>query len=30
MERMGLWGDGAAFKSFDQFLETVHRKGLGK
>lgn len=29
MERLGLWGDGAPFKSFEQFLETVHRKGLG-
>lgn len=29
MERLGLWGDGAAFKSFDDFLSTVHKKGLG-
>ena len=30
MERMGLWGDGAPFKSFVEFLETVQRKGLGQ
>ena len=30
MERMGLWGDGAPFKSFDQFISTVEKKGLGK
>lgn len=30
MERLGLWGDGAAFRSFEQFLDTVHRKGLGE
>ena len=30
MERLGLWGDGAAFKSFEQFLDTVHKKGLGE
>ncbi|XP_025103699.1 protein FORGETTER 1-like [Pomacea canaliculata] len=29
MERLGLWGDGAPFQSFEQFFETVHRKGLG-
>ncbi|KAL8572547.1 hypothetical protein ACOMHN_040451 [Nucella lapillus] len=29
MERMGLWGDGAPFRSFVEFLETVQRKGLG-
>ena len=30
MERLGLWGDGATFKSFEQFIDTVQRKGLGK
>ena len=30
MERMGLWGDGAPFKNFEQFLDTVQRKGLGE
>ena len=30
MERMGLWGDGAPFRSFVEFLETVQRKGLGQ
>jgi len=30
MERLGLWGDGAAFRSFDDFLTTVQKKGLGK
>ena len=30
MERMGLWGEGAPFKSFDEFIQTVQRKGLGK
>ncbi|XP_041357018.1 protein FORGETTER 1-like [Gigantopelta aegis] len=29
MERLGLWGDGAPFKSFPHFLESVQRKGLG-
>ncbi|KAK2165679.1 hypothetical protein NP493_1355g00006 [Ridgeia piscesae] len=29
MERLGLWGDGAAFKSFQEFLDTIHKKGLG-
>lgn len=29
MERLGLWGDGAPFKSFIEFLETVQKKGLG-
>ncbi|XP_076442125.1 uncharacterized protein LOC143281076 isoform X2 [Babylonia areolata] len=29
MERMGLWGDGAPFRSFVEFLETVQKKGLG-
>ena len=30
MERLGLWGEGATFKSFEQFIDTVQRKGLGK
>ena len=29
MERMGLWGAGAPFKTFSEFLEMVHKKGLG-
>ena len=29
MERLGLWGEGAPFRSFEKFLETVQRKGLG-
>ncbi|XP_013397451.1 protein FORGETTER 1, partial [Lingula anatina] len=29
MERLGLWGDGMPFKSFEHFMESVHRKGLG-
>jgi len=29
MERLGLWGEGAMFRSFDVFLDTVQKKGLG-
>ncbi|XP_064639306.1 uncharacterized protein LOC135494911 [Lineus longissimus] len=29
MERLGLWGDGAPFKSFDLFLDSIHKRGLG-
>ena len=29
MERLGLWGEGAMFRSFDLFLDTVQKKGLG-
>ena len=29
MERLGLWGDGAAFKNFEKFYDTVQSKGLG-
>jgi len=29
MERLGLWGDGAMFSSFDVFFDTVQKKGLG-
>ena len=30
MERLGLWGSGAPFKSFEHFLEAINRRGLGK
>ena len=30
MERLGLWGDGAVFSSFEEFLDTVQKKGLGE
>ncbi|CAH3184446.1 unnamed protein product [Porites lobata] len=30
MERLGLWGDGTAFKSFDSFLASITKRGLGK
>ena len=29
MERLGLWGGGAPFKSFEHFLDSVQRRGLG-
>ncbi|XP_074658013.1 uncharacterized protein LOC141910988 [Tubulanus polymorphus] len=29
MERLGLWGDGAPFPSFEQFLDSVQKRGLG-
>jgi len=29
MERLGLWGDGTAFKSFDSFLTSISKRGLG-
>lgn len=29
MERLGLWGVGAQFRSFEQFIEFVQKKGLG-
>ncbi|KAM7430647.1 hypothetical protein ABFA07_018659 [Porites harrisoni] len=29
MERLGLWGDGIAFKSFDSFLASITKRGLG-
>ncbi|XP_048247301.1 protein FORGETTER 1-like isoform X2 [Haliotis rufescens] len=29
MERLGLWGDGAPFKTFEHFMESVQKKGLG-
>ena len=30
MERLGLWGDGTAFKSFESFLTSITKRGLGK
>jgi hypothetical protein len=30
MERLGMWGDGAPFRSFDLFLDSIHKRGLGK
>jgi len=30
MERLGLWGEGAMFSSFEAFLDTTQKKGLGK
>ena len=30
MERLGLWGEGTAFKTFDSFLEGITKRGLGK
>ncbi|XP_033638096.1 protein FORGETTER 1-like [Asterias rubens] len=29
MERLGIWGEGAAFKSFENFLDAIHKRGLG-
>ncbi|KAJ8030843.1 Protein FORGETTER 1 [Holothuria leucospilota] len=29
MERLGLWGEGAPFSSFDHFLENINKRGLG-
>lgn len=29
MERLGLWGEGMAYKSFDTFLESITQRGLG-
>lgn len=29
MERLGLWGEGATFQTFEDFLSTVQKKGLG-
>lgn len=29
MERLGLWGDGTAFKSFEAFLTSITKRGLG-
>ncbi|EDO43448.1 predicted protein, partial [Nematostella vectensis] len=29
MERLGLWGEGTAFKSFESFLESITKRGLG-
>ena len=30
MERLGLWGEGTAFKSFETFLDSINRRGLGE
>ena len=30
MERLGLWGEGAPYRNFEQFLVSVQKKGLGK
>ena len=30
MERLGLWGNGTAFKSFESFLTSISKRGLGK
>jgi len=29
MERLGLWGDGAPYPNFEQFLVSIQKKGLG-
>ncbi|WAR15470.1 SBNO-like protein [Mya arenaria] len=29
MERLGLWGEGAPYNNFEQFLVSVQKKGLG-
>ena len=29
MERLGLWGDGTPFKTFETFLEGITKRGLG-
>ena len=29
MERLGLWGEGAPYKTFEQFLVSIQKKGLG-
>ncbi|KAL5003970.1 hypothetical protein ScPMuIL_017426 [Solemya velum] len=29
MERLGLWGSGAPFRSFEHFMDSIQRKGLG-
>ncbi|XP_038050120.1 protein FORGETTER 1-like [Patiria miniata] len=29
MERLGMWGDGASFESFEKFLEAITKRGLG-
>ena len=30
MERLGLWGPGLTFESFDHFLKLVREKGIGQ
>ncbi|KAF6018566.1 hypothetical protein EB796_023110 [Bugula neritina] len=29
MERMGLWGESSAFQTYEEFLDTIQKKGLG-
>ena len=29
MERLGLWGEGMAYKTFQAFLDTITQRGLG-
>ena len=29
MERLGLWGEGLAYRNFESFLESITRRGLG-
>eukprot|EP00731_Ephydatia_muelleri_P029060 Em0020g704a len=29
MERLGLWGEGTAYKTFQNFLDTITQRGLG-
>ena len=30
MERLGLWGVGSTFTSFESFLDSLTKRGLGK
>jgi len=30
MERMGLWGESSAFQTYEEFLDTIQKKGLGE
>ena len=30
MERLGLWGEGTPFKSFEVFLGSITTRGLGE
>ncbi|XP_022100278.1 protein FORGETTER 1-like [Acanthaster planci] len=29
MERLGMWGEGASFESFEKFLNAINKRGLG-
>uniref|UniRef100_A0AAY4EDB4 Protein strawberry notch homolog 2 n=1 Tax=Denticeps clupeoides TaxID=299321 RepID=A0AAY4EDB4_9TELE len=29
MSRLGIWGDGAAFRTFDDFLHAIEKRGVG-